>query len=139
MSPLMNPVGSEKFRFIVAGASTTAFSYVLYLLLLLWMRPMPAYVVAYAAGIVWAYSVNSVWVFRGRWTWMGLLSYPLVYAVQAVLSVSIFALLIGKLHLPPVVAPLAAIVILLPINYVLGKRIVYHTSRPAMARSDKRP
>ena len=92
---------------------------------------------AYAAGIVWAYSVNSVWVFRGRWTWIGLLSYPLVYAIQAVLSVSIFALLIGKLHLPPAIAPLAAIVILLPVNYVLGKRIVYHTSRPAIARHDR--
>lgn len=131
--------GSEKFRFIVAGASTTMFSYLLYLLLLLWVRPMPAYAAAYVAGIVWAYSINSVWVFRGRWTWTGLLSYPLVYVVQAIGSFSIFALLVGKLHLSPILAPLIAIAIMLPINYVLGKRIVYNTSRPANARDDRHP
>jgi putative flippase GtrA len=128
----------EKLRFVIAGATTTAFSYLLYLLLLLWLAPMPAYIVAYIAGIVWAYSVNSLWVFDGRWTWTGLAAYPLVYAVQAVLSFSIFALLIGTLRLPPVVAPLIAIAILLPVNYVLGKRIIYHTSGQN-AKDDSRP
>jgi putative flippase GtrA len=128
----------EKLRFLIAGATTTAFSYLLYLLLLLWLAPMPAYVAAYVAGIVWAYSVNSLWVFGGRWTWAGLAAYPLVYAVQAVVSFSIFAVLIAKLHLPPAVAPLIAIAILLPINYVLGKRIIYHTSRQN-AQDDKCP
>jgi putative flippase GtrA len=131
--------GSEKVRFVVAGITTTIFSYLLYLLLLLWLRPVPAYVVAYVAGIGWGYSVNSVWVFRRGWTWAGLVSYPLVYLIQAIVSFAVFSVLLDTLYFPPVVAPLILIVIMLPINYVLGKWIVYHTSRPANASVDKGP
>jgi len=119
---------SDKFRFLAAGVSTTAFSYLLYLALLLWLRPSPAYAVAYIAGVVWAYSVNSIWVFKGRWTWTGLATYPLVYAAQALCSFAIFVLLLGKFHLPAPVAPLVTIVLMLPINYILGREIVRRTS-----------
>ena len=59
--------------------------------------------------------------------------------MQAIGSFALFALLVGELRLSPALAPLVAIVIMLPVNYMLGKRIVYNTSRPANARDDRRP
>lgn len=129
----------ERLRFLLAGAGTTLFSYAIYLGLLWWWRPMPAYVVAYVAGIVFAYALNSRWVFRGRWTWSGLLLYPLVYVVQAAISFVLFALLIGRLGVPAALAPLLVVIIALPATYFLGKRIVYHTSRPTPGPGDSRP
>ncbi len=138
MCLLARVADNEKFRFLAAGASTTVFSYLLYLPLLSWIDPMPAYATAYVAGVVWAYSINSVWVYRRSWTLMGLISYPLVYVIQAIGSFAIFAVLVGKLGFSATLAPLVAIVIMLPINYVLGKRIVYNTSRSKNVGDDRR-
>ena len=125
----------DKVRFLIAGGSTTAFSYLLYLTLLLWWRPTPAYVVAYVAGFVWAYSINRIWVFRGQWSWRGLATYPLVYLVQAVLSVGLFSLLVDRWQLSPFWTPLLIVVLMLPVNYWLGRWVVYTTSpRPAPPR-----
>ena len=119
---------SEKARFLLAGASTTLFSYALYLGLLQVLAPTPAYVVAYVAGIAWAYAVNSIWVFGGQWTWRGLAAYPLVYAAQAVASIALFEILLRKLPIPVELVPLITIFAMLPVNYVLGRAVVRRTS-----------
>lgn len=118
-------------RFLATGASTTAFSYLLYLLLLQVLSAKIAYVVAYVAGIVWSYSFSATWVFGGRWTWRGLAAYPLVYLLQAGAAFALFSWLVDGLRISPVVAPLAAVVLLLPLNFLAGRWIVYHTSGPS--------
>lgn len=132
-------MSGERWRFLVAGAVTTLGSYAVYLGLLAVLAPLPAYVLAYLSGIVSAYALQSRWVFGGRWTWSGLALYPLVYAVQALLSFGLFALLVHRLQLPAALAPLVVVAIALPVTYVLGKRIVYHTSRPSPGHGDARP
>lgn len=131
-------VRGERFRFIAAGASTTVFSYLLYLLLLRVLPALTAYGIAYVAGIVWAYTVNTLWVFRGRWRWSGLVAYPLVYVVQALLSFTLFPVLIENFGVSPAFAPLLLLVLLVPVNFVLSKLIVYHTSRHKNAGPGKR-
>ena len=124
-------VADSRVRYLVAGVSTTAFSYLLYVVLLSFLSPMPAYVLAYVAGIAWAYTVNSLWVFRGRWRWRGLAAYPLVYLLQALLSFALFALLVERAGLHPLWAPLVTVAVMLPVGYWLGRAIVNATSRPA--------
>jgi putative flippase GtrA len=121
-------IGSDKLRFLIAGASTTAFSYLLYAAMLPWVAPKIAYAVSYVVGIVWSYTVNSVWVFGGRWTWKGLASYPLVYLVQALLSFFLFSFLLQHAQVHPLVAPLVTLVLMLPVTYLLGRAIVRRTS-----------
>lgn len=128
MAAMAAPLRSEKVRFLVAGASTTAFSYAIYLLLLQLLQPTPAYGVAYVAGIIWAYAINSVWVFRGAWSWRGLAAYPLVYLVQAVLSIMVFEVFRRHLPLPVELLPLVLIAVMLPVTYLLGRAIVRRTS-----------
>lgn len=115
---------AEKLRFLVAGGSTTAASYALYLgLLALDVPPMPAYVVSYVTGIVWSYAVNVLWVFRARVHWRSFVRYPLVYALQAASSFMLFPLLV-KLGFAAWAAPLGVTAIMLPATYLLSRRIV---------------
>lgn len=130
-------IADARIRYLIAGGSTTAFSYLLYVVLLLAWTPLPAYALAYVAGIVWAYTVNSLWVFRGRWTWRGLAAYPLVYLLQALLSFALFAWLVERLGLHPLWAPLVTVVVMLPLGYWAGRAIVYTTSRPSTAQRER--
>lgn len=120
----------EKSRYLVAGGSTTGFTYLLYALLLLRMDAKPAYALSYVLGIVWSYFVNTVWVFRRKWTWRGLMSFPLVYLVQAGLSYLLFVLLLDHWSLPALAAPLVTIVLMLPLTYLLGRFVIHRTSPP---------
>jgi len=130
-------LADARVRYLIAGGSTTAFSYLLYVLLLLSWPALPAYALAYVAGIVWAYSVNSVWVFRGRWRWRGLAAYPLVYLLQALLSFALFALLVERWGLHPLWAPLVTVAAMLPIGYWAGRAVVHTTSRPSTAEGER--
>lgn len=130
-------LADARIRYLIAGVSTTAFSYLLYLALLLAWPPLPAYAVAYVAGIVWAYSVNSVWVFRGRWRWRGLAAYPLVYLLQALLSFALFALLIERWGLDALWAPLVTVAVMLPVGYWAGRAIVYTTSSSSATERER--
>lgn len=118
----------DKARFILAGGSTTLLSYALYALLLLGVHAKPAYALSYLMGIAWSYSINTIWVFRRKWTWRGLLSFPLVYAAQAGLSFLLFVLLLDHWSLPALAAPLVTIVLMLPLTYVLGRAVIHRTS-----------
>lgn len=115
---------AEKLRFLVAGGSTTAASYALYLgLLALDVPPMPAYVVSYVAGIVWSYAVNVLWVFRSRPHWRSFIRYPLVYVLQALASFALFPLLL-QLGVARWAAPLLVTIVMLPATFLLSRAIV---------------
>ena len=122
--------GSDKARFVAAGASTTVFSYLLFVALLQLMPPKPAYLLAYLAGIVWSYWVNSVWVFRRAMSWSGLLAFPLVYLAQWVVAFGLFSVAIDHLALPSLLAPILVAVLMLPLSYVLGRAIIRRTGSP---------
>lgn len=119
---------SDKARFLVAGGSTTAISYLAYALFLWVMDPKAAYALSYVLSIGWSYWVTSTWVFRRPLTWKGLLSFPLVYVVQALLSFLLFVVLLDRLLLPPLAAPLVTIILMLPLTYVLGRAVIHRTS-----------
>ena len=115
----------EKIRFIVAGGSTTAFSYALYAALLFAdIAAGLAYGIAYVAGIGWAYVVNSRWVFKTPMTLAGLLKFPAVYVVQALASFALFHLLHGILRLDSLLVPLLVAAITIPLTYLISRHIL---------------
>lgn len=124
-------LANDKVRFLLGGASTTAFSYAVYWGLLQVLAPKPAYALAYAAGIGWSYVVTSRWVFRRTATWRGLFAFPLVYLAQAAVSFAVFVLLVDVAGLHPLLAPLVTVVLALPLTYLLGRAVVLRTSPPS--------
>ena len=127
---------AEKLRFLVAGGSTTLFSYALYAaLLFLGMAPMPSYVIAYLAGILWSYLVNSLWVFKSPMTLSRFFKFPVVYVVQAAASFALFHLLHNVLHVHALIAPVLVTALLIPVTYILSKRILQ--GDPSRANANK--
>ncbi|WP_313311926.1 GtrA family protein [Pulveribacter sp.] len=111
-------------RFIVGGGANTAFSYVIYLLLKTTMPYQWAYLIAYTMGIVFAYWVNARWVFRVPLSWRGLLSYPIVYVVQYLISALLLGVLVEVLGINVTFAPIFVVVASLPLTYLMNRFVL---------------
>ncbi len=119
----------EIARFVVAGGSTTIFSYAIYLgLLYLGVRYVVAYPVSFVAGVFWSYFVNSWFVFKRPPTWRGLAAFPLVYIVQLLFGTATVYVAVSWLGVRPWAGPLLAIAATLPLTYVLSRWLIRKTS-----------
>lgn len=128
----------EIFRFLVAGGINTGLTWLLYLLLLIWLRYEAAYALSYVAGIVVSYLISARFVFRQRMRWRAALLFPLVYAVQLALGFVLLKLLVERAGVPQAVAPLLVIALTLPITFLLSRRIVVARRAPAASiRADE--
>jgi len=116
-------------RFAVGGAVNTAASYGIYLLLHLVLPYQAAYLLAYAAGVLFAYWFNSVFVFHTPLAWRTLLTYPLVYAVQYLLSAALLAGAVEVLRLSPTLAPLLVAACMVPSSYLINKMALLRRAR----------
>lgn len=114
----------EIIRFLLAGGSTTLLSYLLYLALLLVLRPTPAYAIAYLAGFIWSFVVNTRYVFRAEASLAKLIRFPLVYAAQAVVSIGLFSILERFSNIDQRIIPLAVILATVPLTYLLSRRLL---------------
>ncbi|MEO7013310.1 MAG: GtrA family protein [Dokdonella sp.] len=111
-------------RFLLGGASTTAFSYAVYLLLLLWLPYLVAYSVAFVAGVAWSYFANTLFVFRRRPTITRALAFPIVYLAQYLAGSLLLVVLIDYARVPETFAPLVVVVLTLPLTYVLSRWVI---------------
>lgn len=120
----------EIVRFLAAGLTTTVFSYALYLALLLKMSYMPAYVASYIAGIVFSYFINTYFVFSEGFSLRSMLKFPLVYVAQFAINFMVIWLTVEKFEVRKELAPLIAIVLSIPVTYVMSRAIIKKGSRP---------
>lgn len=118
----------EVARFLLAGLATTIFSYGIYLALLLVLPYLSAYVISYAAGIVFSYFINAYFVFKQRFNWHTFFRFPLVYVVQLGISLLILRVAIHRFAVPETLAPLIVIVITVPITYLMSRFILKRNS-----------
>ncbi len=113
-------------RFIVAGALNTGSTYVLYLILLLVLPYGLAYSVTFAAGIALGYLLNARWVFKKSPTRQSVVAYPLAYGLNYLLGLGLLWLLVEKMSVPKQLAPIAVVVITVPVMY-LATRTIFQT------------
>ncbi|MCU1291493.1 MAG: polysaccharide synthesis protein GtrA [Bryobacterales bacterium] len=113
-------------RFLVSGAANTLVTYAGYLLLLRMMPYVWAYTIAYVAGILMAYVMQTRYVFEVRTTWRTFLRFPLIYLLQyAVGALGIRVLVEGGL-LSKETALLATLVITVPLGFFLSRYLLAH-------------
>lgn len=110
--------------FVIGGAFNTGVTYLCYLGLHMLLSYQVAYLLAYAAGIVFSYCFNSLVVFRRPMSWRGLMAFPAVYLVQYAVSALILALIVEQFGVPAWWAPLAVSVLMLPLTYVLTRFVL---------------
>jgi len=116
---------SKRFiSFLFFGGLNTAITYLLYLLLSKVVHYQLAYLIAYITGIVLAYVLNLLFVFNEQSSLKKILSYPAIYIVQYLLGAALLYVLLHLLKLPNAVAPLLVAILLLPVSYVMNKKVL---------------
>ena len=110
-------------RFLTSGVFNTAVTYLLYLALLPRLHYRLSFTIAYASGIALAYVLNRFLVFRKPGGKAGPLLVTLIYLGQYVVNLGIVSVAVRWFHVPPALAPLCAIVMTVPLTYVLNRRV----------------
>lgn len=108
-------------RFLLSGGFNTVATYVVYLALLQSFGYRGAYTVAYAIGILLAYVINRIFVFRTHRGWSSILLFPFVYLAQYLVGLVALWAWIDKFGLAKPLAPLVAILITVPLTYLLSR------------------
>ena len=116
-------------RFLVAGVLNTALTYALYVLLLAVVPYRVAFTLAYVAGILVSYALSARFVFRREASWRSFLRFPFVYLAQYLAGLLLVSVLVEWLAVPAWLAPIVALVVTIPLTYVLS-RAVFTGARP---------
>ncbi|MEE1921968.1 GtrA family protein [Pseudomonas sp. 148P] len=112
---------SSVSRFLISGGFNTAATYALYLLLLNILSYRISYSIAFVTGVVLAYVLNRTFVFKSHRGLKSVLWMPLVYLGQYLVGMLVLWLWVELLELPHQAAPLVAILITLPLNYLISR------------------
>ncbi len=108
----------------MAGGINTGLTQLLYMGFLFFIPYSLSYTISYVAGIYLAYYLNSRWVFHEPLHWKKALRFPAVYLVQYVLGMALLRVLIERLGVPEMIAPLGVVVLLLPVTFFISRLII---------------
>jgi len=111
-------------KFIGAGLINTVFSYLLYAFLVLFLKYQISYAVAFVFGIGLSYILNTKYVFEVEQTFKKFILFPLVYLLQYLLGAFMMNFVIELVGINKFIAPLVVTVCLLPVSYLLSKKIL---------------
>jgi putative flippase GtrA len=114
-------LGRQMAGFVVVGTINAVLTFSLYLALLLLVPYWVALSLSFAAGIAFSLVANATFVFSRAVTAASSVHYTAFYVLNYVASLGVVVALVEGLRVPPALAPLCAIAVLLPINF-LGSR-----------------
>ena len=122
----------EPISYIFWGVMTTAVNYVTYFLLteVLYVYYLTGNVIAWAISVLFAYFVNKLFVFQSRdWSWPVALRELWQMVASRLFSLglemAIMWFFVDTLHCNHLVVKLAANVVVVIVNYVLSKFIIF--------------
>ncbi|GAB3307717.1 GtrA family protein [Luteimonas notoginsengisoli] len=121
---LVRALRLELFRFVIAGGINTLLTLALYWLLLAWFEYRVAYTISFVAGIVSGFALNTYAVFRVPWSWMRLLAFPSVHAVNYVVGLAIVWLSVRVFGIDERLAPVVAAVAIIPLNFMMTRLVI---------------
>ncbi len=117
-------MAGEFLRYLIMGGTNTIVAYAIYLLLLQWMRYEIAYSIGYAVGIVMAYALSAVFVFRKPMRKRSAMRFPLVYLAQFLISLGLLRLAVEVIHIPQWLALGFAVVLTIPVTFLLSRWVL---------------
>ena len=115
-------LGREASRFVGVGALNTLLTFLLYQALLFAVPYQVAYTLSFAAGIVFSAVVNARVTFGTTLTARTGLRFAAFYLFNYGLGLALLTVLVEFGGISPVIAPVLAIVLLLPVSF-FGSRI----------------
>lgn len=117
----------ESLRFLLGGGFNTLLTYLFYWALLGWLSYGVSYTVSYAAGILTGFAINTWFVFRCPWSWKKLAAFPLLHLCNYALGLAFVFVSVRWFLLDARFAPLVAMVVLLPCNFLLTRLLLRST------------
>lgn len=111
-------------RYLAIGGLNTGTNYLLFLLMLIILPYQVAYTLAYLAGIVTSYLLNSWLVFKEPLSWRKAVQYPIVYVVQFIIGFMTLSLFIEALGISPQIAGILNVLVAIPVTFTLSKFII---------------
>lgn len=114
-------IGREALRYLLAGGVNTAFSYAAYLLLLGWLHYRLAYLLSFVLGVLLSFVLLRHFVFVRPGRRHALLRVGVNHVVQLGLSLAVVELWVRWLQAPQALAPLAAVLLVMPVVFVLQR------------------
>jgi putative flippase GtrA len=123
----------ELLRFVVVGAVNTASYYAVYLALSLPLPYLAAHLVAFAAAMVGSFFLNCRFTFPTRPTVRKFLAFPLSTVANLAVSTTALWLLVEVAGLPTTAAPAIAVVLPVPVTFLVSRRILTGTALRARA------
>jgi putative flippase GtrA len=115
---------SEIRRFVIIGVFNSALTYVLYLLLNLILVYQIAYTVSFVVGILISAHFNARYTFQTTLTVRSLLKFGTVYCLNYFLGLGLLVICIDYFHWPEEAAPIAVLVITVPIGFLGSKYVL---------------
>jgi putative flippase GtrA len=109
--------------FLAVGAINTILTLLLYEALILVIPYWLAYTLSFAAGIAFALFANAALVFGRPVTYATAVPFVLFYLTSYAAGLGIVVLLVEGLRIPAGLAPLGAVAVMIPINFI-GSRFV---------------
>lgn len=122
----------EALLFLLAGASNSLLTFLLYQLLLLAVSYTLAFTAAFAAGIVYSATVYSTYVFGVRMRWTSLGVYGAYYCLSYGLSLALLHLVVRLFSVPDRLAIVLVMGLMVPVNFLSARLIL---RRPGAERA----
>lgn len=108
-------------RFILIGGLNTLITMALFYFLSPLLGYLPAYTVVYLFGILFAYLLNTGFVFEVSKNWKSAALYPLIYLLMYLYGVAMMILIVDHLALNEMLALALVVLSSVPINFVLTR------------------
>ena len=114
----------EIYRFLIIGFINTLVSWVLFLILDLFMNYVLAYTLTFILCIVSSYTLNSYVVFKQPLSLIRLFKYPLVFLIQYIVQAPSLIFLVEYLNISKIFAIIFVTIIASPITFFTSKAIL---------------
>jgi putative flippase GtrA len=108
-------------RFLLSGGFNTIVTYGIYLALLRFISYRISYTITFVIGIALAYLLSRYFVFAMPSTGKRGMLFPVVYLVQYLVGLLVVFLWVELFQLRAALAPLASLIITMPVTFVLTR------------------
>ena len=116
-------------RFGITGSLSSLLHYGVYCICLLWMSAAMAYTVGYGVGLICNYILTTYFTFQRHPSRGNAVGFVSSHALNYVLEIVLLELFLWA-GLGELLAPIAVMVIVVPINFLLLRYVFVHRSRP---------
>jgi putative flippase GtrA len=116
---------SNKFVvFVFFGLINTALTYLIYLLLLMVTDFRISYTISFISGIVFAFYVQSKFVFQTPMTGKKAALFPIIYLAQYLIGLAVITVCVNSFHIPASFALAVSILITVPLTFFLSRFVL---------------